>query len=62
MYDYTRELDARAKRERKLWTETGRLEGRAYQLYSDGSCAGCAYGSYESALEAYAEYKSSGWN
>ena len=59
MYDYTRDLDARAQRERKLWTEKGELYGRSWGQYNDGSAV-CYSGSLQSALDAYAEYKKYG--
>jgi hypothetical protein len=56
-YDYERELAAHITSERRRLNNTNKLESdQAWRLYSFGS-ASCAYGSYEMALEAYAEYK-----
>lgn len=56
-YNYERELAACAAREKAHLKNTNKLESdQAWRFYSFGS-ASCAYGSYEKALEAYAEYK-----
>lgn len=57
MYDYARALDAQAKRDSRLWTDTTKLtSAQAWQLNAYGS-ASCSGGSWQSALDAYAEYR-----
>lgn len=57
MYDYTYELDAIAKRDKaRLANKKPLVTKAAYNNNAYGS-ASCAGGSWELALDAYAEYR-----